>query len=252
MAAILNGLARSGLFIPFGATILAFADYCRPAIRLAALMEQQVVFVFTHDSLFVGEDGPTHQPVEQLASLRLIPGLKVWRPADGTESALAWAAALHHHSGPSALVLTRQKVPALVREDGWQPALFRRGGYLLRTGGRPDVVLLASGSEVALALAAADLLAVDGVAVRVISVPCVDEFLAQPAAYRRRLLPGRVPRVAIEAGRGESWGSLLGTGGLFIGMHGFGASAPEKVLAEQFGFTPARVAERVRLHLGRP
>ncbi|HEY5974861.1 MAG TPA: transketolase [Geobacteraceae bacterium] len=251
MAAILNGLARSGLFIPFGATFLAFSDYCRPAIRLAALMAQHVVYVFTHDSLFLGEDGPTHQPVEQLASLRLIPNLTVWRPADGVEAALAWAAALQYHNGPTALVLTRQKVPALMREDGWQPALFNRGGYLLREGGaHPDVVLLASGSEVALAMAAAALLAVDGTVVRVISVPCLEAFQAQPAAYRRRLLPGRVPRVAIEAGCGEPWGRLLGSGGLFIGMNGFGASAPEKVLAEQFGFTPAQVADRIRSHLG--
>ncbi len=252
MGAVMNGMARYGCFIPYGATFLVFADYCRPAIRLAALMKQQAVYVFTHDSLFVGEDGPTHQPVEQLSSLRIIPNLRVIRPADGPETALAWGAALRRTDGPTALILTRQKVPAITREEPLEAKTFAKGGYIVRPGGTtPDAVLMASGSEVGLALAAADILAGAGVTVRVVSVPCLETFLAQPEAYRRRLLPGRVPRVAVEAGHGGLWWRLLGSGGLFIGMEGFGASAPEKVLAEEFGFTPAQVAQRVRELVGR-
>ncbi|AAR36813.1 transketolase [Geobacter sulfurreducens] len=246
MAAIMNGMARHGGFIPYGATFLVFADYCRPAIRLAALMKQQAVYVFTHDSLFVGEDGPTHQPVEQLSSLRLIPNLRVIRPADGPETALAWAAALRRTDGPTALVLTRQKVPAIAREETLDPRTFAKGGYVVRSGGAaPAVVLMASGSEVGLALAAAEIMAGNGVAARVVSIPCMEAFLAQPESYRRRCLPGRVPRVAVEAGHGGLWWRLLGPAGLFIGLETFGASAPEKVLAEQYGFTPELVARRV-------
>lgn len=252
MGAVMNGMARYGCFIPYGATFLVFADYCRPAIRLAALMKQQAVYVFTHDSLFVGEDGPTHQPVEQLSSLRIIPNLRVIRPADGPETALAWGAALRRTDGPTALILTRQKVPVISREEPLDAKTFAKGGYLVRQGGTtPDAVLMASGSEVGLALAAADILAGEGVTVRVVSVPCLETFQSQPEAYRRRLLPGRVPRVAVEAGHGGLWWRLLGPGGLFIGMENFGASAPEKVLAEEFGFTPAQVAQRVRELVGR-
>jgi len=252
MGAVMNGMARYGCFIPYGATFLVFSDYCRPAIRLAALMKQQAVYVFTHDSLFLGEDGPTHQPVEQLSSLRLIPNLRVIRPADGPETALAWSAALRRTDGPTALVLTRQKVPAIPREEPLDAKTFAKGGYVVRQGGTtPDVVIMASGSEVGLALGAAEILAGEGVTARVVSVPCLETFLAQPEAYRRRLLPGRIPRVAVEAGHGGLWWRLLGTGGLFIGMENFGASAPEKVLAEEFGFTPAKVAGRVRELLGR-
>lgn len=247
MGAVMNGMARYGCFIPYGATFLVFADYCRPAIRLAALMKQQAVYVFTHDSLFVGEDGPTHQPVEQLSSLRIIPGLRVIRPADGPETALAWGAALRRTDGPTAIVLTRQKVPAIPREEPLDAKTFAKGGYAVRQGGAtPDAVIMASGSEVGLALAAAEILAGEGLSARVVSVPCLETFLAQPEAYKRRLLPGRVPRVAVEAGHGGLWWRLLGPGGLFIGMEGFGASAPEKVLAEEFGFTPAQVAQRVK------
>jgi len=247
MAAVLNGMVLAGCWRPYGATFLSFADYCRPAIRMAALMGLPVIYLFTHDSVFVGEDGPTHQPVEQLASLRLIPNLQVVRPADSMETALAWTGALERQGGPTALILTRQKVPTLSRAAGFDPRQICRGGYLLMDcTGKPDVVVLASGSEVCLATAAAQELAATGIAVRVVSVPCLELFMAQPAAYRRRLLPGRVPRVAIEAGRGMPWWQLLGTGGLFIGIEEFGVSAPDKDVARHFGLTTGQVTARIR------
>lgn len=245
MGAICNGLARYGCFTPYGATFLVFSDYCRPAVRLSALMQQQVIYIFTHDSYAVGEDGPTHQPIEHTASLRMIPGLQVIRPADGLETALAWYAAIKYHNGPTALILTRQKLPLLPRGEEFDPALTLHGGYLLADVPDPAVVLMASGSEVSLALDAARLLAERGIAARVVSVPDLGTFMAQPPEYRRLLLPAGVKRVAIEAGRGESWGRLLGEEGLFIGWEQFGASAPAEVLAEQFGLTPAQVADRV-------
>jgi len=252
MAAMLNGMALYGCFVPFGATFLVFSDYCRPAIRLSALMGIQVIHVFTHDSVLLGEDGPTHQPVEQLSSLRLIPNLTVIRPADGVETALAWTAALTRNTGPTALILSRQKLPALAREGAFAPPLVLRGGYVLVPGGdKPDVVIMASGSEVSLAVAAGKLLAEQGINARIVSVPCLEAFSAQPQAYRRSVLGGRAPRVAVEAGPGALWGRLLGAGGLFIGVESFGASAPEKVLAEQFGLTPQQVAERIAGHLAR-
>ncbi|CAH2031765.1 transketolase [Trichlorobacter ammonificans] len=245
MGAVCNGMALYGCFIPFGATFLVFSDYCRPAVRLSALMQQQVIYIFTHDSYAVGEDGPTHQPIEHTASLRMIPGVQVIRPADGLETALAWYAALKYHNGPTVLVLTRQKLPLLPRTEGFDRTLPLKGGYLLADAENPAVALMASGSEVSLALDAAGLLAGRGIACRVISVPDMATFLAQPAAYRRALLPAGVKRVAIEAGRGESWGRLLGEEGLFIGVEHFGASAPAEVLAEQFGLTPMQVADKV-------
>lgn len=250
MAAMLNGMALHGCFVPFGATFLVFADYCRPSIRLAALMGLQVIYVFTHDSLMVGEDGPTHQPVEQLSALRLIPNLAVIRPADGVETAMAWTAALTRKTGPTALILSRQKLPALVREADFDPLLVQRGGYMVLSGlEKPDLVLMASGSEVATALAAAGILAAEGLNARVISIPCLEAFLSQPEHYRRELLPAGVPRVAVEAGQGGLWWQLLGENGLFIGMETFGASAPAEVLAEKFGLTPQRVAARSKEHL---
>ncbi len=245
MGAVCNGMALYGCFIPYGATFLVFSDYCRPAVRLAALMQQQVVYIFTHDSYAVGEDGPTHQPIEHTASLRMIPGLQVIRPADAAETALAWYAALKYHSGPTALILTRQKLPLLPRIAGSDPTQPLMGGYLLADVANPAVVLMASGSEVSLALDAAKLLAGRGVNARVVSVPDLGTFMAQPAEYRASVLPAGVKRVAIEAGRGESWGRLLGEAGLFIGLEQFGASAPAEVLAEQFGLTPAAVAQKV-------
>jgi transketolase len=249
MGAVINGMALYGCFIPYGATFLVFADYCRPAVRLSALMGQQAIYIFTHDSFFVGEDGPTHQPIEHVASLRLIPGLQVIRPADGVETALAWQAALQY-AGPTALILTRQKVPVIVRPATFTPADAFKGGYVvLSPAAAPAVVIMASGSEVHVAVEAATLLASQGIAARIVSVPCLETFLAQSAEYRTEVLPAGIPRVAFEAGRGMPWGSLIGCDGLFIGIEHFGASAPDKVLAEQFGFTAPQVAEKIAAFL---
>lgn len=245
MGAVVNGMALYGCFIPYGATFLVFADYCRPAIRLSALMKVQAIYIFTHDSFFVGEDGPTHQPIEHVASLRLIPGLQVIRPADGTETALAWQAALQYH-GPTALILTRQKLPVISRSATFTPADALKGGYVLSSpDASPDVVIMASGSEVHVAVETSAILAGNGIKARIVSVPCLETFLAQSAEYRSQALPSGIPRVAFEAGRGEPWGRLIGCEGLFIGIEHFGASAPDKILAEQFGFTAPQVAEKI-------
>jgi transketolase len=251
MAATMNGMARYGSFIPYGATFLVFSDYCRPAIRLAALMKQQVIYIFTHDSLFVGEDGPTHQPVEHVASLRLIPDLAVIRPADGAETAMAWAVALKRKEGPTALILSRQHLP-LLRHEGGQLGHMSQGGYVLASGGDlPNVVLLASGSEVSLAQTAALHLKEQGIICRILSVPWLEQFLMQPPSYLQQLMPEGIPRVALEAGRGMPWYRLLRAQDLFIGMETFGASAPEKVLAERFGLSPHQVSTRISEYLTR-
>jgi transketolase len=250
MAAITNGIALDGTFLPYAGTFLVFSDYMRPSLRLAALMRARSTFVFTHDSIFVGEDGPTHQPIEQLDALRAIPGLTVIRPADAVEAALAWAWIVQQGPGPVALALTRQTVPALKRQTPLGLDALARGAYLLREpAGEPDVVLVASGSEVSLACEAAALLSSDGIAARVVSAPSLELLAAQPAAYRDELLPCDVPIVAVEAGRGESWRGLVGRGGLVYGIDRFGASAPYKKLAEYFGFTPDALAKRVREQL---
>ena len=249
MGALLNGMSLYGCFIPYGATFLVFSDYCRPAIRLSALMKQQAIYIFTHDSFFVGEDGPTHQPIEHVASLRLIPDLQVIRPADGLETALAWQVALEKKDGPTALILTRQKLPVIDRGTASNDDI-RKGGYVVSTSsGKPDVVIMATGSEVHVAVGAAAKLAADGIKSRVVSIPCLESFMAQSQEYRSHVLPAGVPRVAFEAGRGESWGRLIGCDGLFIGIEHFGASAPDKVLAEQFGFTVPQVVEKIRTFL---
>lgn len=251
MGAVINGMALYGCFIPYGATFLVFSDYCRPAVRLSALMKAQALYIFTHDSFFVGEDGPTHQPIEHVASLRLIPGLQVIRPADGLETAMAWQAALQY-KGPTALILTRQKLPITDRPAGFVPQDCLKGGYIVSTPAvQPDVVIMASGSEVHVAVEASVLLSARGIKTRIVSVPCLETFSAQPAEYRNELLPAGVPRVAFEAGRGESWGRLIGCDGLFIGIEHFGASAPDKVLAEKFGFTAPQVADRIAVFLNK-
>ncbi len=250
MGAVLNGIALHGGFIPYGSTFLIFSDYMRPPVRLAALAEQQVIYVFTHDSVFLGEDGPTHQPVEQLSGLRAVPHLLVVRPADGPECAAAWTLALRRRRAPTALALTRQKLPALPRADGFDWSLMLRGGYVLAEASpRPRVVLVATGSEVALALEARERLGKGGVPARVVSMLAPQLFLEQDAAYRDAVLPPGVPRVAVEAGVPDYWYQVVGREGLVIGLQRFGASAPYTVIAEKLGFTPEAVAERVRAWL---
>jgi len=245
MAAAMNGLALHGGFIPFGGTFLAFADYCRPAIRLAALMGVRVIHVMTHDSIGLGEDGPTHQPVEQLASLRAIPNLTVFRPADAVETTEAWACALARTDGPSVLCLTRQGLPTL-RGEHVTDNRVARGAYVLReTAEARDVTLLATGSEVALAMEAAALLEAEGIAAAVISMPCWELFKQQPAAYRAAVL-GKAPRVGVEAATRNDWDQWITPEGGFVGMTGFGASAPGAELYEHFGITAAAVAETAR------
>jgi transketolase len=242
MAAMMNGIALHGGFIPYGGTFLVFSDYARNGARMSALMRQRVVYVFTHDSIGLGEDGPTHQPVEHVASLRLIPNMRLWRPCDTVETAVAWGDAIENTQGPSSLVLTRQALPPMPRTPA-QVAAIRRGGYvLLDCAGTPDCVLIATGSEIGLAVDAAALMAGQGKRVRVVSMPCTSLFDAQDADYRASVLPHGVRRVAIEAGSRDGWWRYVGLDGAVVGMDTFGASAPAKKLFEHFGFTAANVA----------
>ena len=248
MAAIMNGLALHGGFIPYGGTFLTFSDYSRNAIRMAALMRRRVIHVFTHDSIGLGEDGPTHQSVEQTASLRLIPHLDVWRPADPVETAVAWAAAIERADGPSALLLSRQALPFVTRSAA-QIEAIRRGGYVVRDVGRPAAVLIATGSELGVALAARELLAGEGVEVRVVSIPSTQVFDRQEVTYKRNVLPDNVPRIAIEAGVTDFWWKY-GCDAV-VGIDRFGESAPAGQLFELFGFTAANLAATVREALTR-
>ena len=254
MGAILNGLAAHGGFIPFGATFLTFCDYLRPAIRLAALMSLQVVYVFTHDSIAVGEDGPTHQPVEQLASLRAVPGLIVIRPGDANETTVAWEVALNMREHPVALILSRQNLPTLDRE-GFTPAQgLRQGAYILTDPpeATPALILIASGSEVALIIQAGRILQQRGLPVRLVSMPSWELFEAQPQAYRDTVLPpGIAVRLAVEAGIAQGWERYTGDRGAVLSMDTFGASAPAPVVLKAFGFTPEHVCERALALLGR-
>ncbi len=253
MGAIMNGMQLHGGVIAYGGTFLVFADYMRPAIRLAALMKQRVVYVFTHDSIGLGEDGPTHQPVEHLTALRCIPNLTVLRPADANETAEAWRFALQHTTGPVALVLTRQKLPLFDRSSGNGAASeVARGGYLLASCGcnNPQVVLLACGSEVGIAMRAQQTLLDSGVKARVVSMPSHELFLQQPVEYRNSVLPPGVPRVAVEAAHPMSWHRIVGDNGTVIGIDTFGASAPFERLYQEYGITAERVVEAARAHLG--
>jgi transketolase len=243
MAAIMNGIALHGGHVPYGGTFLVFSDYARNACRMSALMKLRVVYVFTHDSIGLGEDGPTHQPVEHVASLRLIPNMNVWRPCDTVETAVAWGHAIEHTSGPSSLILTRQALPPMPRTPQ-QLAAIARGGYvLIDCEGAPEIVLIATGSEIGIAAEAAKLLAEQGRRTRVVSMPCTSVFDAQDAAYRANVLPAGARRVAIEAGSKETWWRYVGLDGAVVGMETFGASAPAKKLFEHFGFTAANVAK---------
>ena len=245
MGSIANGLAYDGHHIPFVGTFLVFADYMRPPVRIAALAGLQTIYVFTHDSIFLGEDGPTHQPIEHLTALRAIPNLHVVRPADGVEVALGWAHALTRREGPTALVLTRQKIARIERTAGLDAQKILRGGYVVADPAGAKVTLLATGSELATAQGAAALLAQKGIAARLVSVPCLACFEAQPEAWRREVIPPGQRVAVVEAGRGIEWWKLAGSSGLVIGIDRFGTSAPEKALAEEYGFTPAKVAARI-------
>ena len=254
MGAIVNGLAAHGGFIPYGSTFLIFSDYMRPAIRLAALMGLHVVHVFTHDSIALGEDGPTHQPIEQLASLRAIPNLTLIRPADANETAVAWKVAVETRKRPVLLALTRQKLPTLDRQQHASAEGLRKGAYNLRDGsdGKPKLILIASGSEVSLILAAADKLQADGVSVRCVSMPSWELFEAQPLSYRDTVLPPAVSaRLAVEMGATQGWRRYVGDHGDVLGIDHFGASAPADVLLREFGFTVENVVKRAKALLSK-
>jgi len=251
MAAIMNGLALHGGFIPYGGTFAVFSDYARSGIRMSALMKTRTIYVLTHDSIGLGEDGPTHQPVEHAASLRVIPNVDVWRPCDGIETALAWRAAIERDNGPTALLLSRQNLPQMARDAGAEGAITR-GGYVLADSPKaPQVVLIATGSEVAIALEAQKQLSAAGVAARVVSLPCTSVFDRQDAAWQAQVLPPRVPRVAIEAGHPDYWRKYVGIEGAVIGVASFGESAPAGKLYAHFGLTAENVAAAARTVIGR-
>jgi transketolase len=248
MGAALNGMALHGGLRPYGATFLIFSDYMRPAMRLAALMRLPVLYIFTHDSIGLGEDGPTHQPIEQLSTLRAIPGLHVHRPGDAWETSLAWRQMIERRDGPSAICLSRQSLPVLDRSrmpEGADPA---RGGYVLREaqGEEPRLVLLATGSELSLAMELAARLEAEGTPTRVVSMPCHERFLSQGSEYHNEVLAGDVPRLAIEAGHPMSWDRFIGSRGASVGIDHFGASAPAELLFEKFGFGLDALLARAR------
>lgn len=242
MSAMCNGMSLHGGIVPYSGTFLTFSDYARNALRMAALIKLQNIFVYTHDSIGLGEDGPTHQPVEHTASLRIMPNMRVWRPCDAVETAVAWRNAIERRDGPTCLILTRQGLPHQSRSKD-QIAAIGRGAYILRdSDGVPDIIFIATGSEIALAVSAADELATGGVKVRIVSIPCTDLFDAQDESYREQVLPGAITaRVVIEAGITETWWRYAGAGGRIIGLDRFGESAPADQLFEHFGFSTDNV-----------
>jgi transketolase len=247
MAAICNGIALHGGFIPYCGTFLTFSDYSRNAIRMAALMRKQVIHVFTHDSIGLGEDGPTHQPVEHPSSLRLIPNLHVWRPADAVETAVAWQSALERRDGPTALLLSRQGLPPQVK-DSKTAKDIAKGGYVLSTDAKPAVVLMATGSEVTLAMQAAEQLRAQKIAVRVVSIPSTTVFDQQSASYKDSVMPSDIPRGAIEAGVTDLWWKYQPAA--VLGLDKFGESAPAGALYAHFGLTAEALAKTARLAMG--
>ena len=247
MSHIMNGMALHGGFLPFGGTFLMFSEYARNALRMSALMKQRVIYVFTHDSIGLGEDGPTHQPVEQTATLRYIPNMELWRPCDTVESVAAWVAAVERKDGPSSLVFSRQNL-AFQKRDAAQIANIRKGAYVLSeaAGGKPKVVIIATGSEVSLALEAQKSLAAEGIAARVVSMPSTNVFDKQGQAYKDSVLPRGVKRVAVEAGVTGGWYKYVGLDGAVVGMDSFGESAPAPELFKHFGFTAENVVKAVK------
>jgi len=245
MAAIMNGMALHGGVLPFGGTFLMFSEYARNALRMAALMKQRVIYVFTHDSIGLGEDGPTHQPVEQTATLRMIPNMDVWRPCDTVETMVAWTAAVEKLGGPSSLCLSRQNLPFVARDEAGI-ANIRRGGYVISDAANPRAIIIATGSEVDLARKAQAKLAEEGIAVRVVSMPCTNVFDRQDAAYRASVLPKGVARVAVEAGVSDGWYKYVGLEGAVVGLDRFGESAPAGALFKEFGFTVEHVVATVK------
>jgi len=254
MAAIMNGVALHGGYLPFGGTFLTFSDYSRNALRMAALMKQRVVHVFTHDSIGLGEDGPTHQSVEHASSLRLIPNLSVWRPCDTVETTAAWLAAVErptsigmdvHAGGPTALLLSRQNLPFVARDVATLAAVAR-GGYVLQEAANARAAIIATGSEVAIAIQAQKLLAAEGIAVRVVSMPSTDVFDKQDAGWRAQVLPKGMPRVAVEAGVTAFWHKYVGLDGAVVGIDTYGESAPAGALFKHFGLTAEKVAQAVK------
>jgi transketolase len=245
MSHIMNGMALHGGILPFGGTFLMFSEYARNALRMSALMKQRVIYVFTHDSIGLGEDGPTHQPVEQTATLRMIPNMDVWRPCDTVETMVAWTQAVENRSGPTSLCLSRQNLPFVKRDDA-QIAAIKRGGYVIAEAQGPArAVIIATGSEIDLALKAQATLAEKGVPVRVVSMPSTNAFDRQDAAYRASVLPPGLPRVAVEAGVTGGWYKYVGLDGAVIGLDRFGESAPAGELFKEFGFTAANVVKAV-------
>jgi transketolase len=252
MSAVMNGIALHGGFIPYGGTFLVFSDYARNAVRVASLMGVRSIFVYTHDSIGLGEDGPTHQPVEHAATLRYIPNLSVWRPCDATETAVAWRHAIERSSGPTCLLLSRQNLPQQARDTSVMTAITRGGYTLIDCEGTPQAIIIATGSEVALATAAAKALGEGGLRIRVVSMPSTDVFDAQDPDYRDRVLPGAVrARVAVECGTGDYWRKYVGLDGAVVGIDRFGESAPGDVLMKHFGFTVENVVRAVQKVLQR-
>jgi transketolase len=247
MCAAMNGIALHGGHIPYGGTFLVFSDYARNALRLAALMGLRVIYVFSHDSIGLGEDGPTHQPIEHAASLRLMPNMELWRPCDSVETAVAWAAALRRKNGPTCLLLTRQNVPYVKRAS---LSDIERGGYVVSDPGQARAVVIATGSEVHVAVGAQALLAADGIAVRVVSMPSTSVFDRQSEDYKKSVLPAGLPRVAVEAGVSDYWRKYVGLEGAVVGIDRFGESAPAGDVFKFFGFTPQSVAKAVSSVLG--
>ena len=249
MGAAVNGMALHGGLIPFGATFFVFSDYMRASVRLAALMGVHSIFVYTHDSIGVGEDGPTHQPIEHLMSFRVMPDLTVIRPADANETVEAWKIAIREKK-PVVLVLTRQNVPVLDPQKYDIKNGVQKGAYILEDDDNPDIVLIGTGSEVHVCLGAAEILRNEGKKVRVVSMPSWELFFKQPEEYRKSVLPPEIPKLAVEAGSSLGWKEIVGENGAVVGMESFGASAPGNVLMEKFGFTPENVANKAKELLG--